>query len=94
MTEGLVLDLVRQLLVLVCELAGPVIFGGLVLGVLVGILQAATQIQEQTLTFLPKLGLAIGTVLIGGSWALERMVRFAVSMLQEIAQLGAKGMGP
>ena len=92
MTEGLALDLCRQLLLLAVELAGPVIFGGLVLGIMVGILQSATQIQEQTLTFLPKLALAVTTVLVGGPWALERMIHFAVEMFHTLADLGAAGL--
>lgn len=86
------MDLVRQLLMLVCQLAGPVIVGGLVLGIFVGVLQAATQIQEQSLTFLPKLGLAICTVIFGGPWALERMIGFAVAMFEQIAVLGSPGI--
>lgn len=93
MSEGTAVELVRQMLVLVCQLAGPVLVGGLVLGVLAGVLQAATQIQEQTLTFLPKLCLAIATVGIGGPWAIERMVAFAVAMISEIGRLGPAGVG-
>lgn len=93
MNEGTAVELVRQMLVLVCQLAGPVLIGGLVLGVLAGALQAATQIQEQTLTFLPKLCLAIATVGIGGPWAIERMVSFAVAMIEQVGRLGPAGVG-
>lgn len=93
MNEGFAVELVRQMLVLVCQLAGPVLLGGLVLGVVAGAIQAATQIQEQTLTFLPKLCLAIATVGLGGPWAVERMVAFAVAMIQQVGSLGPAGIG-
>lgn len=93
MTEGYVIEVVRQLLFLVCLIASPVLIGGLITGLLVGVFQAATQIQESSLSFLPKLIVAGLAITIGGHWALDRMIYFAGTMLRELSQLAPHGRG-
>jgi len=63
MAPGEVLDLTRAALVLLLTVAGPLLVASLVTGVLIGLLQALTQVQEMTLTFVPKL-LVMGIVLL------------------------------
>ena len=59
----------------------------LVIGLLVSVFQAATQIQEQTLTFVPKL-IAIATILlVGGSWMLNKLVVFTNEIMNIIANV-------
>jgi len=72
MTTGQITDLMYQMFVLAVELSGPVLVISMLVGILVSILQAATQIHEQTLTFLPKL-VVIGVILVirGGSMLRE-----------------------
>ncbi len=72
MTTGEITDLMYQMFVLAVELSGPVLVISMLVGILVSILQAATQIHEQTLTFLPKL-VVIGVILVirGGSMLRE-----------------------
>ncbi|HIW84819.1 MAG TPA: flagellar biosynthetic protein FliQ [Candidatus Dorea gallistercoris] len=73
MTTGEINDLMYQIFILAIQLGGPVLVISMAVGVVISILQAATQIHEQTLTFLPKL-LVIGCILVmtGGSM-LERL---------------------
>ena len=67
--------------------AGPILIIALVIGLLVSVFQAATQIQEQTLTFVPKL-IAIATILlVGGSWMLNKLVVFTNEIMNIIANV-------
>lgn len=93
MTQAYVMDLVRHMLWLVCLIAGPVLLGGLIVGLVMGVLQAATQIQESSLTFLPKMIVVILALSLGGSWALDKMVTYASQMLVELANLAPRGLG-
>ena len=63
MTNGEVLDLMYEVFVLAVQLGGPVLIISMLVGVLISIIQAATQIHEQTITFVPKL-LVIGIILV------------------------------
>ena len=84
MTNGEVLDLMYEVFVLAVQLGGPVLFISMLVGVLISIIQAATQIHEQTITFVPKL-LVIGTILVftGGNM-LETLQDFTVRIFQMI----------
>ncbi|GAV26170.1 flagellar biosynthetic protein FliQ [Carboxydothermus islandicus] len=68
-------------------LVGPPLIVSLVIGLIVGILQAATQIQEQTLTFVPKLIAVFLTLLILSGWMLNIMVDFTGQIFQEMAKV-------
>lgn len=75
-----------QLFVLAVQLAGPVLVISMLVGILIAILQAATQIHEQTLTFVPKL-LVIGIILlVGGSNMLRTLQDFTIDIFQLIAR--------
>ena len=78
MTDTTVIEIISKAMMLTLKVAGPILAVTLAIGLLVGIIQAATSIQEQTLTFVPKL-IAIGLViLISGNWMLEEVVNEAV----------------
>ncbi len=64
MAPGDVLDLTRAALILLLTLVGPLLAASLITGVVIGLLQALTQIQEQTLTFVPKLVIMSVTLLL------------------------------
>ncbi|WP_174301048.1 flagellar biosynthesis protein FliQ [Caulobacter sp. S45] len=76
-----VLDVGRQAIWLVLQLAGPVLLVGLVVGVAIGLLQAVTQIQEQTLVFGPKIIAVFATLLI----ALPLMGALMSGFMRQIA---------
>ena len=84
MTNGEVLDLTYEVFVLAVQLGGPVLVISMLVGVLISIIQAATQIHEQTITFVPKL-LVIGIILVfmGGNM-LETLQDFTVRIFQMI----------
>lgn len=68
-------------------ITGPILIVGLVVGLVIGLLQAATQIQEMTLTFLPKI-LAIALLLIfAGPWFLHLLVQFMISAFTQAGQI-------
>ena len=80
--------LLKQSMLLATELALPILGTALIVGVLIGLLQAVTQVQEMTLTFVPKL-VAVGVaVLFCGHWMLHTAVEFTQHILQSIAYLG------
>ncbi|MFN0029981.1 MAG: flagellar biosynthesis protein FliQ [Acidimicrobiales bacterium] len=76
MTDAAVLDLARQALIISAKLAMPILVVSLVVGTIISLLQAVTQVQEMTLTFVPKM-VSIGLVLmISGSWMLNELADF------------------
>ena len=76
LTTGEITDLMYELFILAIRLGGPVLIVSMAVGVVISIIQAATQIHEQTITFVPKL-LVIGIVLImTGSTMLETLQDF------------------
>lgn len=93
MTEGYVIELVRQLVWMVCLLSGPVLIGGLFVGLLMGVVQAATQVQESSLSFLPKMVVVGLALTVSGPWALNQLVVYAGQMLVELGRLSPRGMG-
>lgn len=82
MTNGEVLDLMYEVFVLAVQLGGPVLLISMLVGVLISIIQAATQIHEQTITFVPKL-IVIGLILVftGGSM-LQTLQDFTIRIFQ------------
>ena len=84
MTNRELLDLMYEEFVLAVQLGGPVLVISMLVGVLISIIQAATQIHEQTITFVPKL-LVIGIILVftGGNM-LETLQDFTVRIFQMI----------
>jgi flagellar biosynthetic protein FliQ len=80
MTEGQVLEVGRQALWVLVQVALPVLIFGMVAGVLVSLFQAVTQIQEVTLTFVPKIAAVVVALIIFGPWMLATMVAFMVQL--------------
>ncbi len=76
LTDRAVLDAGREMLIIALKLSLPVLMFGLVAGVLVSLFQAVTQIQEFTLTFVPKLLAVILALAIFGPWMLNSLVGF------------------
>ena len=85
MTENMVMSVVKEALYTSMLVGGPILIVSLVVGLLVSIFQATTQIQEQTLTFVPKLIVIALTLTIGGNWMLHEIVKFTSKMINMIA---------
>ena len=87
MNQDMVLDLMRRGMILAATTAAPMLLIGMVVGLLIAIIQAATQIQEASLNFVPKL-VAIGVLmLVLGPWMLDTIVSFTATLLSEMATL-------
>lgn len=88
MTPEYVCDLGRQAIETILLLAAPMLLAGLVVGLLISIFQAATQINEQTMTFIPKIVAVFVTLLIFAPWMIKIMLSFTHNILQNIATVG------
>lgn len=81
MTDTVVLHLVNQMLLMALKLSAPVLVVTLVVGVAVSILQAATQVQEMTLTFVPKMLVLALVLALLGPWMLNSTASWAASLI-------------
>ena len=87
MSQGDVLRIMQNAIFLVIEVSAPVLLAGLVIGLLVSVFQAMTQINEQTLVFIPKiLGILLAIVLFGG-WMMTRVSEFTTGLFGMIADI-------
>jgi len=84
MTDQYVLDLVSRTIWVLLQLAAPPLVAAIVTGLIVSIFQAATQINEQTLSFIPKILAMTLAMVIAGPWMLQTMVGFATRLMNEI----------
>lgn len=87
MTPETVLTIARESLTVTTLLAAPLLLVTLVTGVLVGILQAATQINEMTLSFIPKLLALMLTLLIVGPWMLQLITSYTRTLFTSILSM-------
>lgn len=76
MTEGQVLDIARDALYTIIICAAPMLLISLVVGLIVSIFQTVTSVQEQTLTFVPKIICVFVGMMIFGSWILTNLTEF------------------
>lgn len=87
MTQTMLNGVVKDTIITAIKVSAPILIVVLVLGLLISILQATTQIQEQTLTFVPKL---LATAIIGiflGSWMLETVMSFTIRIFDLISKI-------
>lgn len=87
MTPETVLTIGQQALETTVLLAAPLLAVGLVVGVIVGLLQAATQINELTLSFVPKLLVMVAALVLGGPWMLQTLMDYTERLFHSIPQL-------
>ena len=84
MTPEMVLDVGRETMYLTMMLAAPLLLSALAVGLLIGVFQAATQIQEMTLSFIPKLLALALALLVSGAWMLRMLIEFTLRLYEEI----------
>ena len=87
MDVAMVIDLGRESLWVAVMVAAPLLGMALAIGLAVGIIQAATSIQEMTLSFIPKLAMMILTLLFVGNWQVSVMVDFFRRIFERIPTL-------
>ena len=83
-----VITIGREALIITMLIAAPLLGGTLFVGVVIGILQAATSIQEMTLTFVPKLFVVLGAMALFSSYTLSTMTDYFMFIFEEIALKG------
>ena len=81
MNTGEALDLGREALLMVLVIAGPIMGIGLLVGLFISLLQSMTQLQEQTLSFVPKIVAMVGIALVLVPWLAERLLEYTREML-------------
>ena len=84
MTPEMVLTVARESLTVTILVAAPLLLAALVTGVLVGVLQAATQINEMTLTFIPKLLAMFVVLVVAGPWMINTLMDYTIRLFTSI----------
>lgn len=87
MTDAGVIELAQRAVAITLMLSAPMLGIGLTVGLIISVFQAATQIQEMTLTFVPKIIATAAAVIIFGPWMLKSMVNFTSKLLINIPSL-------
>lgn len=82
------LNLLDQMLWTAAIVSAPILGAILIVGVLISIIQVATQIQEMTITFVPKLMVVTLLLIFLGSWMMRELTQFASAMMQVLPNLG------
>lgn len=84
MTPEMVMDLAHKTLLVTSMIAAPMLLIALIAGLVIGMLQAATQINESTLSFIPKLLLLVLTLFAAGPWILKVLIEFTRDLYSSI----------
>lgn len=86
MTEGQIIDLARETIWLIIKCSAPMLVVSLIVGLLISIFQTVTSIQEQTLTFLPKLLVIFLMIILTGNWMMNLIADFMIVLAQNFSQ--------
>ena len=87
MNELVIMTIVKKALITGVTVGGPILIISLVVGLIISIFQATTQIQEQTLTFVPKFIAIILVLVLGGPWMLNKLVMLTNELFQSISTI-------
>ncbi|MBI9105146.1 MAG: flagellar biosynthesis protein FliQ [Spirochaetales bacterium] len=87
MTLGFILEIIRTAVFLVLTLAAPILFSGLIVGLLVSIFQATTSIQEQTLTFVPKIAAILLVLVFTSEWMFTSLRDYTIELFSMIPNI-------
>lgn len=90
MDQGTVIHLSTQAMTVALKVSAPFLLAGLAVGLVVSVIEAATSIQEQTLTFIPKVIVTGLVVALGGPWMLDQMLSYTQQLFQSIPALVAQ----
>ena len=87
MSEMVIMTVIKKALIAGIMVAGPILIVSLLVGLIISIFQATTQIQEQTLTFVPKLIVIILVLVIGGPWMLNKLVILTTELFNMVSTI-------
>ena len=79
-TEGQVMDIAREALYLIIKVSAPLLLISLVIGLIISIFQTVTSIQEQTLTFVPKIICVFLSMILFGNWMMTAILEFMTEL--------------
>lgn len=85
--EQLVIGLTKQALLLIMVLSAPAMLTAMTIGLIISLFQAVTQVQEQTLTFVPKIVATFVVLAVTGPWMLATLIRFAQAVFVQIPNI-------
>ena len=85
MNETIIIDIARQAVYLVLKASAPMLIASLVVGLIVSVLQTVTSIQEQTLSFVPKLIAVFLVLILAGSWILNSLKEYTVELFSNFS---------
>ena len=88
MTEQTVVDIATKTVWVALQIASPSLLTALAIGLLISIFQAATQINEQTLSFIPKIVMMMLAFVICGPWIIQTLTVFTINLYKEISFIG------
>ncbi len=92
MSPEVIVSYARQAVEVTLLLSLPMLGVSLLVGLIISVFQATTQIQEMTLTFVPKIVAVLVAMVVFGPWLLAKIVDFTVNLLQSIGQIKAIGL--
>ncbi len=84
MSEEFVIELITGAMILILKISMPVLIVGLVIGLVVGIFQATTQIQEMTLSFIPKIIAIFLVIFLMGHWMMVTLTEYTIKIFESI----------
>lgn len=87
MSMSIAVNLIRSGILQVLIMAAPMLLVGMAVGLIISIFQATTSIQEQTLTFVPKIAAIFISLIVFGPWIFSSMVQFTIRLLNSIPAL-------
>jgi flagellar biosynthesis protein FliQ len=87
MTPDTVIELGRQALIVIVLLSAPLLLSALAAGLVIGLFQAATQIQDMTLSFIPKLIILVVALGVTGPWMLRMLIDYTRNLFQMIPEI-------
>lgn len=88
MTPEFVIDIGRKALETTLLVSAPMLLSGMIVGLIVSVFQAATQINEQTMTFVPKIVTVLVTLLVFAPWLMNILLTFTAGIFQGISTVG------
>ena len=92
MNESEVMRIGQEAMRMALLISAPVLIAAVVVGTVISLLQAVTQVHEQTLTFLPKFLAVLATLAVGGGWMLEQTVNYATRSFDRIPAASRDGV--
>ncbi len=87
MTLGFIVELIRASVMQILMISAPVLLIGMTVGLIIAIFQATTSIQEQTLTFVPKIAAILITIAVLGGWMFTSLREFALLIIRKIPDM-------